>query len=72
MSLIGVVTGGSSAKARDKKMMTLLDKYFGVPEHAKYVALDNQKKVVYKKKTRKVKYVAHNHSSASKKRVTKT
>lgn len=29
-SLIGVVMGGETAKTRDKKMMTLLDKHFGI------------------------------------------
>jgi len=52
MSLIGVVTGGSSANVRDKKMMALLDKYFGV-EHMKYATLDNKTKVVNKKSVRK-------------------
>jgi D-alanyl-D-alanine carboxypeptidase (penicillin-binding protein 5/6) len=52
MSLIGVVTGGSSAHSRDKKMMALLDKHFGV-ENVKYVALDNKTKVLNKKSVSK-------------------
>ena len=66
-SLIGVVTGCSSAKIREKKMMALLDKHFGVEENVKYVALDNKKKVVNKKSGDKAKYIAHN--SKSKKRI---
>ena len=52
MSLIGVVTGGSSAHGRDKKMMALLDKHFGV-ENVKYAALDNKTKIVNKKSVNK-------------------
>lgn len=60
VTLIGVVTGGSSSVARDKKMMTLLDKYFGTKKDEKYIALSESKKVVHKKKAGKVKRIASN------------
>lgn len=51
-SLIGVVMGGETAKTRDKKMMTLLDKHFGVA-NVRYAAIDtdmsNNKKAPNKK-----------------------
>lgn len=72
MSLIGVVTGGSTSQARDKKMMVLLDKYFGI-EHTKYAELSNKARVVNKvavnkNKRNKIK-IASNQSKKRTKRV---
>ena len=51
MSLIGVVTGRSSAKVRDAKMMALLDQYFGVEKkQVRYTELGTHKKVAVRKK----------------------
>lgn len=55
-SLIGVVTGGTSAKSRDKKMMALLDQHFGVI-NTKYVAdaIPVKKPQITKKKSSSIK-----------------
>lgn len=47
-SLIGVVTGSPTWRVRDTKMVSLLDKYFGVEQGVKYTALDNKKRSEYK------------------------
>ena len=48
-SLIGIVTGSKSAKARDRKMVVLLDKYFRVTEQEKRGKMNKMKKRIFKR-----------------------
>ncbi|MDF2965798.1 MAG: D-alanyl-D-alanine carboxypeptidase [Rickettsiaceae bacterium] len=68
--LIGVVTGGRSARERDLKMMALLDKHFGVTSQVMQSQKSYKKKALASKSTKSVKAKSKRKISRKAKRTT--